>query len=147
GARGGLLELEQLLEQLAWPARAQRGVVPAREVVSEQAERAEAIGNRGARQRREGAEGGDPKALELLGQRRQLWPMAEQRDRLGGEVVRAADHPEPIRIGARRGSHDRAEARRARAEPDPARPGLRARRYPVAQCGVGGAEHSFERAP
>ena len=122
-ARARLGQLERLAQQLAGPARAQRRVAPAREVVRQQARAPEAIGDGGARQRGELAERRDPQPLERLDERGGLGAAAQQRDRPRGEIPGSGDPRRPADAGAAGRDH-RAEARRPL--PDP-----RARQHPA----------------
>ena len=100
---------------------------------------AEAIGQRGARQPGQLAEGADPEALERIRQQRDLRTREQQRDRQRGHVggQRGGGHRGDLRAPCARatGGRQRGEARGRRAEPD--RPLQRVAR---------GGQHALERA-
>ena len=106
-AGGRLGQLERLLQPLGGGAGAQRRVAPAARDRAPAARPPEAVGERGARQRRELAQRADPEALERLGQRRRLRP--------GGAAARPAAAPGRRASAGGRGRRD--SGRRARARP------------------------------
>src|SRR5215217_2221648 len=85
-ARGRLGQVEPLLQALGRLAGAQRSITPAREVPGQRTRGAEAVGEVGARQLGQLAEGADAEALEHDGQRGGLLAHAQEADRQRGQV-------------------------------------------------------------
>ena len=140
GARGGLLELERLLEDLAGTARAQRRVAPAREVVGQQPGRPKrsATAARGsaasapsvAIPRRSSSSGSAASSAR--------WRSSATRSR--GQAVGAGDE-------ARRAARAPARRRpRSRRSATGRRPGASRRRRSPAQRLARGVQHPVERA-
>ena len=145
-AGGGLRQLQPLLQPLLGHARDERRVLALGEVARDRPGRAEAVGERRARELRQRAERPDPEALERVGEQRHLGPGEQQRDGQRGQVggERGVGERRDLRPpGARpAGGGEGGEAGRRGTEPDG-----RAGRRPVraAQGAARGGEDPLER--
>ena len=128
-ARGGLRQLEPLLQPLGRGARDERRVLALGEVARERAGGAEAVGQRGAREPGQLAQRADPEALERVGEHRHLGARQQQGDRqrrhVGGERRRGQrrDLGPPGAGPAGGGERGEARGRGAQAGRLPAFPG------------------------
>ena len=100
-ARGGFRQLERLAQELARRPRSQGAVAAAGELVSVQPGRAEPVGQRRRRKRRQLAERADAQSLERHRQVGQRRPRAQQRHRERRQKDRASLRP-PGTITGRR---------------------------------------------
>ena len=145
-ARGRLGQLQPLLQPLGRRARDERRVLALREVARQRAGRAEAIGQRRARELGQRAERADPEALQRVGQHRDLRARQQQRDRqrrhVGGER-RGGQRRDLRRAGRARGSAAANAAKRDGAAP---RRGTDARRPCAAPARARRGQHALERA-